>query len=208
MPSDGCFTAQVSQLTRSPQHRVRIYRLPMPEPPPPLAEHLPPTTFLSILHPGIPPLQEDALSPVRRGHLILYKHILEQQGLAGCLACVSLDRNPRAAFGPYFRDHGSLPALRTSTAPLLGPILRRPQHKPAKVLRSQTHCCAVGRRQPHSNFVSVMSCKEVVSRGCHGPSLLLLATGILFASRPRARAARGALLFFLLDGLRARPCNR
>jgi len=106
-----------------PQHRTRLYTVgvnamhtrELPREPRLLSAG-PARTFLDVLHPGIEPFQEDTLSTHLKVNLLMYKHILQEHRVS--LACLSLDRDPRADFGPYFRTDGLIPTLRTANHPI------------------------------------------------------------------------------------------
>ena len=113
-----------------PQHRrrlctVRVHAMHTRELPrePCLLFACPARTFLDVLHPGIDPFQEDTLSAHLKVNLLMYKHILQEHRVS--LACLSLDRDPRADFGPYIRTDGLIPTLRTANHPCLGIISDR-----------------------------------------------------------------------------------
>ena len=105
-----------------PQHRTRLYTVgvnamhtrELPREPRLLSAG-PARTFLDVLHPGIEPFQEDTLSTHLKVNLLMYKHILQEHRVS--LACLSLDRGPRADFGPYFRTDGLIPTLRMANHP-------------------------------------------------------------------------------------------
>lgn len=113
-----------------PQNRTRMYTVgvnamhtrELPREPRLLSAG-PAPTFLNILHPSIEPLQEHTLSAHLKVNLLMYKHILQEHRVS--LACVSLDRDPRAEFGPYFRTDGLIPTLRTANHPCPGIISDR-----------------------------------------------------------------------------------
>ena len=113
-----------------PQHRTRLYTVgvnamhtrELPREPC-LLFACPARTFLDVLHPGIEPFQEDTLSTHLKVNLLMYKHILQEHRVS--LACLSLDRDPRADFGPYIRTDGLIPTLRTANHPCLGIISDR-----------------------------------------------------------------------------------
>ena len=78
--------------------------------PPALAK---PCSLLDMLHPGLPPVREVGLTAPQLENLAIAKG--PAKGYSGCLAIVSLDRNPAALWPTGFEVHGVTHALRTSS---------------------------------------------------------------------------------------------
>ena len=101
----------------SPQNRPRIYTVGLHAslatshilPPPTLAKAC---SLLDILHPGLPPVREVGLTAQQQENLAVAKG--QAKRYSGCLAIVSLDRNPAALWTTGFGVHGVIHALRTS----------------------------------------------------------------------------------------------
>lgn len=100
-----------------PQNRERVYTVGlhaslgctniMAPPVPPKSVRL-----TEILHPGLPCVWEHGLTPQQCENLAIAK--VQAQGYPGCLASVSLDRNPSLRWSTGFGAHGIINALRTS----------------------------------------------------------------------------------------------
>ena len=99
-----------------PQNRPRIYtvglhasmatRHVLPPPTPAM-----PCSLLDMLHPGLPRLREVGLTDQQVQNLAIAKG--QAKRYSGCLAIVSLDRNPDALWATGFGVHGVINALRT-----------------------------------------------------------------------------------------------
>ena len=111
-----------------PQHRPRLYTVGVnkamgcqsPKPPlsPPLASR---PRLDNILHPGIPAIQEDTLSPQHRSNLQAAKITIQEKLSAAhgdncreVWAAVPLDRNPDRTWGVAIRTDGTVATLRTA----------------------------------------------------------------------------------------------
>ena len=100
-----------------PQNRPRIYTVGLHAavatshilPPPTPAT---PCSLLEVLHPGLPSIQEVGLTAQQLKNLAFVKN--QAKRYPGCLAIVSLDRNPEARWSTGFGVHGVVNALRTS----------------------------------------------------------------------------------------------
>ena len=99
-----------------PQNRPRIYTVGLHAamatshilPPPTPAT---PCSLLEVLHPGLPSTREVGLTAQQLKNLAVLKN--QAKRYPGCLAIVSLDRNPEALWSTGFGVHGVVGALRT-----------------------------------------------------------------------------------------------
>ena len=99
-----------------PQNRPRMYTIGLHAslarghllPPPTPAR---PCSLKDILHPGLPRIREDGLTPQQCDNLAVAK--AQAKRYPECLATVSLDRNPSAKWSTGFGVHGTVMALRT-----------------------------------------------------------------------------------------------
>ena len=99
-----------------PQNRPRIYTVGLHAslatrhilPPPTPAN---PCSLLDVLHPGLPRTREVGLTAQQLENLVVAKN--QAKRYPGCLATVSLDRNPAAQWTTAFGVHGVVHALRT-----------------------------------------------------------------------------------------------
>ena len=99
-----------------PQNRPRIYIVglhaclaPVHILPPPTPAN--PCSLLDILHPALPRTREFGLTAQQQENLVVAKD--QAKRYPGCLATVSLDRNPNALWATAFGVNGVVPALRT-----------------------------------------------------------------------------------------------
>ena len=101
-----------------PQNRPRVYTVGLHAslaiqhilpPPTPAA----PCSLLDIAHPGLPRIREHGLTPQQRENLAVAK--AEARSHPGCLATISLDRNPTKRWSTGFGVHGVVMALRTGS---------------------------------------------------------------------------------------------
>ena len=99
-----------------PQNRPRIYTVGLHAavatshilPPPTPAT---PCSLLEVLHPGLPSTREVGLTAQQLQNLVVAKN--QAKKYPGCLAIVSLDRNPEALWATGFGVRGVVGALRT-----------------------------------------------------------------------------------------------
>ena len=99
-----------------PQNRPRIYTVGLHAslatrhslPPPVPAK---PCSLLDILHPALPAVREVGLTAQQLENLAVAKG--QAKRYSGCLAIVSVDRNPEKSWSTSFGVHGVIHALRT-----------------------------------------------------------------------------------------------